>query len=189
MRLPRPLSSIGQRAARFIFGGIKMKISTIRGLYRYAKQNSGFSGHTVHSVILALGYSFHQSREYFKELSGVLQDCSEHGADTGFSGFQSPSETIAFFQKHRYDIISHMEQTAADLGTDIISMVQGFGVFRNSTPPTPGQVGKALWDSGHYWPELNKLYNVFAWYALEEIARTWYRYLEDNPAYHAELCA
>jgi hypothetical protein len=66
-------------------------------------------------------------------------------------------------------------------------MVQGFGVFRNSDKPTAGEIGKALWDSGRQWPELTTLYNVFAWYALEEVSRTWYRYLEEHPAHKPEL--
>ena len=73
-------------------------------------------------------------------------------------------------------------------------MVQEFGIFRyrdiaaTGGAPTPSEVGKALWDSKK-WPELSTLYNVFAWYALEEVSRTWYRYLEENPAYRAELSA
>jgi hypothetical protein len=74
-----------------------------------------------------------------------------------------------------------MEQTAAEMGTDIISMVQSFGVFRNSGKPAPSEIGKALWDGSQSYPELASLYNVFAWYALEEVSRTWYRYLEENP--------
>ena len=81
-----------------------------------------------------------------------------------------------------------MEQSAAEFGTDIISMVQNFGVFRYSDKPTPSEVGRALWDSKE-WDELTSLYNVFAWYTLEEVARTWYRYLEENPALKAELAA
>jgi hypothetical protein len=167
-----------------------MLISSISGLQRYVKQNSSFSGRTVNSVIFALGYHPQiRTKEDFIELSDQLRNCAEHGANAGFSGFTYYSETIAFFIKHRMDIVSHMEQTAAELGTDIISMVQGFGVFSNSDKPTAGEVGKALWDSGKIWDNLTSLYNVFAWYALEEVSRTWYRYLEENPAVRVELAA
>ncbi len=73
-----------------------------------------------------------------------------------------------------------MENTAKEFGTDIFSMVQGFGVFRNTEKPTPDQIGKALWGNFKRKSEYENLYNVFAWYALEEVAHTWYRYLEDN---------
>jgi len=36
---------------------------------------------------------------------------------------------------------------------------------------------------------LNGSRNVYAWYALEEVSRTWLRYLEDNPALRAVLAA
>jgi hypothetical protein len=170
-------------------GEIKMAITSINGLQRYLKRNCTFTGRTINSIINALGYSLHGTQDEFKELSGILKDCSSHGADAGFTGFSYYSETIRFFRKHRFNIVSHMEQTAAECGTDIISMVQNFGVFRNNDKPTTSEVGRALWDSSNYWPELNTLYNVFAWYALEEISHTWYRYLEDNPAVNMELSA
>jgi hypothetical protein len=81
-----------------------------------------------------------------------------------------------------------METTACELGTDIISMVQNFGAFRNAQKPTASQVGRALWCSLHHH-ELNHLYNLYAWYVLEEISHTWERYLEDNPAQRTKLSA
>jgi hypothetical protein len=166
-----------------------MKINNITAMRHYLKENSGFDHSTIKSVVNSLGYISRGSLKVLKELTAEFVICAEQGADKGFSGFSFPQETISFFIANRQDIVKHMENMAEELGTDIISMVQSFGVFRKSKPPTPGQVGKALWDSGHEWPELSDLYNVFAWYALEEVARTWYRYLEDNPAYHAELSA
>ncbi|MDR2542782.1 MAG: hypothetical protein LBC80_04955 [Treponema sp.] len=166
-----------------------MRIKSIRGLQNYIKRHSYFSGRTVNSVIFALGYHpQHHTKDEFKELSGIFNDCSKYGAAIGFSGFIYYADTISFFKKNRNDIINHMEQTAAELGTDIISMVQSFGVFRNSEKPTASEIGKALWGNRHH-QDLTSLYNVFAWYALEEVSRTWCRYLEDNPAYSAELSA
>ena len=166
-----------------------MYITTIRGLKSYLNNFSCFNNDTIRNIITALGFNpVHATTEEVKELSCIFKNCSEHGADLGFSGFRTISETIPFFFANRQDIVKHMEQTAADIGTDIISMVQAFGVFRNKDKPTPSEVGRALWDSKK-WQELTALYNVFAWYALEEVSRTWYRYLEDNPSYHAELSA
>ena len=167
-----------------------MSISTIKGMYGFLIDNTGFSGRTVHSIILALGYRLYGSDADFKELSGILKDCSNYGADSGFCGFTYYDDTIYFFRKHRHDIVSHLEQTAADLGTDIISMVQNFGVFRShSQKPTASEIGRALWDSGKCRSELTELYNVFSWYTLEEVAHAWNRYLEDNPALAQELSA
>ena len=165
-----------------------MKVSNIQALRNFIYNNSGFQETTVNNVIKALGYPLQGSGRVFNELSTQFENCAEHGADCGFCGFIYYNETIAFFRANRKDIISHMEQSAAEMGTDIISMVQGFGVFRNGDKPTASEVGRALWDSQKS-QDLTTLYNVFAWYALEEVSRTWYRYLEDNPAVKAALSA
>ena len=165
-----------------------MKIRNIKALRAYIVRNSNFSEKIVNNVINALGFPLIGSGSTFNELSTQFENCAEHGADIGISGFMYYSETVAFFMQNRKDIVSHMEQTATELGTDIISMVQGFGVFHRGDKPTPSEVGRALWDSKE-WPELTTLYNVFAWYALEEISRIWLMYLEENPGYKAELSA
>jgi len=166
-----------------------MKISNIKNLRSYISENSSFPESTINNVIKALGYPLSGSGDTFKELSLELVNCAEYGANIGISGFIYYSETIPFFQKNRAAIIIHMELTAAEFGTDIISMVQNFGFFRHSEKPTQSEIGRALWDRSKTDPELKSLYNVFAWYALEEVSRTWYRYLEDNPDYMAELAA
>jgi hypothetical protein len=107
----------------------------------------------------------------------------------GFPGFTYYSDTIRFFNQNRKDIVTNIERTATAMGTDLVQLVQSFGVFRYDTPPTSREAGKALWDSSHIHDDITTLYNVFAWYALEEISNIWYRYLEDNPKYYAELSA
>ncbi|GHV38310.1 hypothetical protein AGMMS50268_37070 [Spirochaetia bacterium] len=165
-------------------------ITTIQDVTSYIKNNSSWSEATIQNVFISLGYSpKDQRRESFRELSGNLADCSKHGADGGFSGFCYHSETIAFFMHNRRDILKNLELLAGDLGEDIIKMVQGFGVFRSAMPPSAGEVGKALWDTGKVQENLTELYNVFSWFCLEEISHVWYRYLEDNPAYYAKLTA
>ena len=166
-----------------------MKISNIQTMRNFLYENSGFTKTTVNNVIKSLGYPLRGSGELLKNLSGQFENCAEHGADVGFCGFIYYSETIAFFKANRKDIVNHMENMAAELGTDIISMVQGFGVFCNSTKPTTGEVGKALWGCVNRGNNLTALYNVFAWYTLEEVSHTWLRYLEDNPAIRAKLSA
>ena len=166
-----------------------MNISNIKTMRNYLYEYSGFSKTTVNNVIKALGCPLQGSGRIFKNLSGQFENCAEHGANVGFCGFIYYSETIAFYKANRKDIINHMENLAAELGTDIISMVQGFGVFRNSTPPTASEIGKALWGSFNHKNDFSTLYNVFAWYALEELSRTWLMFLEDNPAIRKKLSA
>jgi len=166
-----------------------MKITTIEKLRNYIYRNNSFPARTVNNVIETLGYPLSGSGEAFKELSAEFVNCAEHGADIGISGFIYYNETVKFFRKNRAAIASHIERTASELGTDIFTLIQCFGVFNDTDKPTPTEIGKALWDKSKSYPEYTTLYNVFAWYALEEISRTWYRYLEENPAYMAELAA
>jgi len=161
-----------------------MKITNIKKLRSYVSHYSSFPESTINNVIKALGYPLTGSGDTFKELSADLVNCAEYGANIGISGFIYYSETIPFYTKNRTAIANHIEQTAAEFGTDIFSMVQNFGVFRNSDKPTPSEIGKALWDKSKTYPDLTDLYNVFAWYALEEVSRTWYRYLEDAQLMH-----
>jgi hypothetical protein len=168
-----------------------MGISTIHGLQRYLKRYSGFTGKTINSVIIALGYHpLHGTAKDFKELSGVFVDCSKHGADAGFTGFSYYTDTVSFYTKHRRDIINNMEHIAEKLETDVITMVLNFKEFRNNDyAPNPSEVGKALWDTSINYSDYTELYNVFAWYTLEEVSRTWHKYLIDNPAVETVLAA
>jgi hypothetical protein len=166
-----------------------MYIATVEGLRGYLNAYSGFTQETINNVVSALGFPLYGSQEELKDLSTELENCAAHGADIGISGFIYYSETIAFYSENRADIVSHMENTAAELGTDIISMVQGFGVFRNSEKPSVDEIGKALWGSIQDNPEYTTLYTVFAWYALEEVARVWFDFLEENPYCRADLSA
>jgi hypothetical protein len=174
-----------------ITGAKKMStsdITTIQGLISYIKNNSSWSAATIHAVITALGYnSADDGMENLKALSGNLADCAKHGADSGFPGFIYHRETIAFFLHNRRDIVKNLELMAEELGEDIIKMIQGFGVFCYTIPPSAGDIGKAIWDTGRVQESLTELYNVFSWFCLEEISHTWFRYLEDNPVYYAEL--
>jgi hypothetical protein len=165
------------------------KINTIHGLIAYIKKHSAWQTATIRSVIQALGYNVQGRTESLKELSSQLVDCAKQGADSGFPGFTYYTDTIWFFRHNRKDIVNNIIGTAADIGEDVIKMIQNFGIFRYSTPPGSDEVGRALWASAHLHHDLTTLYNVFAWYTLEEISNIWYRYLEENPDYYAELSA
>jgi hypothetical protein len=168
-----------------------MSISTIQGLQRYLKRHSGFSGKTINSVIIALGYHpLHSTSEDFKELSGIFVDCSKHGAHNGFTGFSYFTDTVKFFKKNQKDIVTYMEKAAEKKEMDVISMVLDFDYFRYSDdPPTLSKVGKALWNNRLRWNDFYELYNLFAWYTLDEVSVTWHTYLINNHKVNAEIAA
>jgi hypothetical protein len=166
-----------------------MAITDIKTMRDYIVNSSGFSKNTVNHVIEALGFPLNGTGATFNELSSEFENVAEHGANIGICGFIYYTETIAFFKANQSDIVEHLENASREFGMDLFSMVQGFGVFRNSEKPSVIDIGRALWGNKIVQPELTQLYNVFSWYALEEVASTWYRYLEENPAYHAALTA
>ena len=187
LRLPQSIITAG--TSGFIIGGVVMSISTIRGLQRYLIHHSYFSGRTVNSVIFAMGFHPQNEKEgQFEELSRMLKNCSIFGAASGVFGFTFLSQTVPFYKKHRLDIVKYIEETAVEFGRDEISIVQNFGVFRNTQKPTAGEIGKALW-CNVYHQKLNNLYNALTWYALEQIAHTWRTYLEDQQALANKLSA
>jgi hypothetical protein len=178
-RIKRP----ARQKAKTIHG-----INTIQGLITLVKKTSTWTEATIQNVIVSLGYDLEDNRpESLKEVSGNLADCAKYGADIGFTGFISYSDTIEFYFHNREDIIKNLGSLAEEIGEDILIMVQSFGIFRCSAPPTIDEVGKALWDTSKEDENVTELYYVFSWFCLEDISHIWYRYLEDNPNYYAEL--
>jgi hypothetical protein len=100
----------------------------------------------------------------------AIEDIVNHGMDAGFSGFIYYSETHAFAMKYRKPITEMLEEMASDLGEDVVSMVSGFGVFRNS--PMDADDRKDLYKYlGGGRPEQGTITNVMAWFAAEEVCR------------------
>lgn len=158
-----------------------MGVKSIKGLFQILQKYSNFSNRTILNLINNLGFNLSGNVNQFKELSDTLTQCSLKGASAGFTGFSFLSDTIDFFIKNRSDIITNLEYSAKECGSDIFSLIQNFGIFRKNNKPSLTDIGKALWDNSHNYLEYDYLYNIFTWYALEEISHTWYRYLEDHP--------
>ena len=99
-----------------------------------------------------------------------VPDVNRHGIDGGFSGFIYYSETVPFAYRHRKQIISLLEYMAESLGEDVVKMVSGFGIFRNS--PLDNEDKKDLYRylSGAKCKETT-IPNLMAWFAAEEVCR------------------
>lgn len=99
-----------------------------------------------------------------------IMDVVNNGADAGFSGFIYYTETHAFAMRYRKLIVKMLEEQADEFGTDVVSMVAGFGVFRNS--PMDNEDKRELYKYlGGGRNEQSTITNVMAWYALEEVCR------------------
>lgn len=99
-----------------------------------------------------------------------IMDVVNHGIDGGFNGFIYHSETHTFAMRYRSIIVRMLEETAQDLGEDVVSMVSSFGVFSRS--PMDNEDKKDLYKYlGGGRPQQGAITNVMAWFAAEEVCR------------------
>lgn len=95
---------------------------------------------------------------------------SSCGAAGGFGGFIYYSEIVSFWRRNRKIITERLNDLAFELGENTLQMVMSFGGIKDGDF-SEDEVGRALY--GRYDEELQQIYNVFAWFALEEVAH-WY---------------
>jgi len=98
-------------------------------------------------------------------------DIARHGIDGGFHGFIYNTDTEAFAKRNRGLIAELAKNQAEEMGTTITEMIQGFGCFRNGPKPTDEEIGTALYAGKDLEDGCNML-NALAWYAGEEVARS-----------------
>lgn len=99
-----------------------------------------------------------------------IMDVVNHGIDGGFNGFIYYSDTHSFAMRYRKLIVKLLEETADQLGEEVVSMVSHFGVFRNL--PMDNEDRKKLYCYlGGGKCEQSTITNVMAWFAAEEVCR------------------
>jgi hypothetical protein len=105
-------------------------------------------------------------------------DIAVHGIDGGFTGFIYYAETEAFAKANREDISKLASQQADNFGASVFEMVRGFGCFKGETI-TDEEIGSALYAGKDVEDGANML-NALAWYAGEEVARTYVDAIEQH---------
>ena len=110
-----------------------------------------------------------------EQLGGVDEDTILNSLDSwrrgndGYTGFCGHTQTCKFWNENKSAIIENMHELADDLGEDLITMIKGFGSFKDDESATYDAIGKAL-----YAPfdenESEYIYDTFAKYALEEVS-------------------
>lgn len=98
-------------------------------------------------------------------------DITRHGIDGGFHGFIHYSETEEFAKRNMHLISKLAEAQAEELGDDVFSMIRGFGCFRDEKL-TGGEIAEALY-RGRNVPNGVNILNALAWYAGEEVCRSY----------------
>ena len=109
-------------------------------------------------------------------------DNVRNGSD-GYGGFIYYNETANFWKDNKDCIKENMHELADDLGEDLITMIKGFGNFKDDKAVTYDAIGKALYapfdENGSRY-----IYDTFAKYALEEVANRfqdwWYEQDESD---------
>ena len=117
------------------------------------------------------------NKEYLSLINAVVKQLGNsdqlghiRSADDGYSGFTYYTDTHNFCIKNRVMIVKLLEDTAEQLGEDVVNMVCNFGVFRTS--PADAQDKKDLYKLlGGGKCEQGTISNVLAWFALEEVNR------------------
>ena len=110
-----------------------------------------------------------------EQLGGVDEDTmlnspdSCRNANDGYTGFCYPSQTCKFWNGNRSAVIENMHELADGLGEDLITMIKGFGDFKDGKSVTCDAIGKALYapfdENGSRYT-----YDTLAKHALEEAA-------------------
>lgn len=110
-----------------------------------------------------------------EQLGGVDEDTilnsldSCRNANDGYTGFCYPYQTSKFWNENKSAIMENMHELADDLGEDLITMIKGFGNFKDDKSVTYDAIGKALYAPFNEGESRN-IYDTFAKYALEEVA-------------------
>jgi hypothetical protein len=107
-----------------------------------------------------------------KTLGGTdyIEDITRSGMDAGFPGFTYYVDTHKFAIKNQKQIVAMLEESAEQLGEDVVAMVSNFGVFRNS-PMDQGDKKDLYKYLAGVKPDQGAITNVMAWFAAEEVAR------------------
>lgn len=100
----------------------------------------------------------------FKEMA---TDVANHGANGGFSGFIYYSDTVPFATRNKKLIIQMAKDMADDLGENVYQMIANF----NCLGLQDWEVAEALYQRTS--PERTNVLNALAWFALEEVARSY----------------
>lgn len=129
------------------------------------KTFENYGGQNLYAVALAVKKQTGLNKEdFFAELENVLQ--SPYGAAAGFGGFIYYSETVNFWRKNKAKILRFAEDQADELGQNVVDMVAGFKGIKDDF--TTGEIAAALY--GRFNDDYTQIYNIMAWYCLEEVA-------------------
>lgn len=104
-----------------------------------------------------------------------IEDLNNRGINDGFSGFVYYPETVAFFRKHRKQIMVMAERMADEMGSRLLEMVSNFnclssGQYPNRKPDySIDEIAKAIYQGKGKSADI--ILNSMSWFAAEEVCR------------------
>jgi len=115
------------------------------------------------AIVNQLGLSFTE----VDELMATLNDIHSYGIEGGFGGFIYYSDTVAFAEQNKSDILEIARDMADSLGEDgPYSLIAGFACLGDGY--TADSVADAINDEDH--EDRTQVLNAMAWFAAEEFA-------------------
>ena len=113
----------------------------------------------------------------FKESA---QDVVDHGAACGFGNFIYYTDTVAFTAKNRKVIAEYAAEQSKEIGyKDEIEMILSFNGLQHDDL-TSSDIARALYGRLTDDDKKTMIYNALAWYALEEVSRTYCDLVEQD---------
>jgi len=103
-----------------------------------------------------------------KEFKSSISDYRD--ASAGISGFIYYSDTHAFAMKNQSLIIELLEESADQMGEDVVTMVENFGVFRQNKMDKQDKKDLYNFLGGNKKTEQGAVTNVLAWLCVEQLA-------------------
>lgn len=128
------------------------------------KSKKGFLEQFQHSELAKK--VFDQIGLPWKELSSRPSDFRD--ASGGVTGFIYYSDTHEFTMKNRKLIQAALQETADEIGEEVVALVNSFGVFRDNKGMDNDERQQLYKFLGGGKPEQGSVTNVLAWFALEE---------------------
>ena len=99
-----------------------------------------------------------------------MKDIARHGIDGGFPGFIYYVDTVAFFKRNRKAILDYAREYARDLGYD--GEMHLFSTFNCMNGFTQDEIARAIYTGKGACKD--QILNCLAWFAGEEVSRSYY---------------
>lgn len=104
-------------------------------------------------------------------------DINRHGILGGYSGWIYHSELYRFAMKNRKTIVALLEERASQLGSEVVEMIAGFGLFRNDRMDNEDRKQLYRFLGGGQF-ESGRIADLMAWFACEEVCHAYENWQE-----------